>query len=94
MKLEGSEELSEVILEDNETLVRTKLRAEALIFRIGVTPNSSQVQGELETDSSGYIQVDSQCRTSLPGIYAVGDVANPTSPTIASATGMIPVAFE
>jgi thioredoxin reductase len=32
--------------------------------------------------------VDRECRTSAAGVYAVGDVANPVSPTISTAVGM------
>ncbi|QQS42728.1 MAG: FAD-dependent oxidoreductase [Acidobacteriota bacterium] len=60
----------------------------ALIFRIGVRPNSELVQHLVATDSRGYIRIDSSCRTDQEGIYAVGDVANPVSPTISSASGM------
>lgn len=61
---------------------------EALIFRIGVRPNSEIVRGLVATDPRGYVKIDSTCRTTVEGIFAVGDVANPVSPTISSAAGM------
>ncbi len=39
-------------------------------------------------DPDGYILIDATCKTRAEGIYAVGDVANPISPTIATAAGM------
>ncbi len=44
--------------------------------------------GILALDSNGYILIDSRCQTNIPGIYAIGDVANPAAPTIAAAAGM------
>lgn len=64
------------------------LETEALLIRIGVEPNSEIVKGHVATDALGYISVDSRCETSVPAIFAVGDVANPISPTINSAAGM------
>jgi thioredoxin reductase (NADPH) len=64
------------------------LDTDALLIRIGVEPNSEIVRGQVRTDAAGYIHVDSRCETSRPGIFAVGDIANPISPTITSAAGM------
>lgn len=65
-----------------------RLRVDNVVIRIGVEPNSEIVRGIVESDASGYIVVDSDCSTSEPSIFAAGDVANPSSPTISSAVGM------
>jgi thioredoxin reductase (NADPH) len=57
------------------------------VVRIGVQPNSEILDGVAELNDAGYVVVDSDCRTSAFNIYAIGDVAHPTSPTIATATG-------
>ena len=36
-------------------------------------------------DNQGYVRVDGECRTSVPRIYAAGDVANPAFPCVVSA---------
>ncbi|MGE3170203.1 MAG: NAD(P)/FAD-dependent oxidoreductase [Pyrinomonadaceae bacterium] len=59
-----------------------------LIIRIGVDPNSELVRSQLETDTNGYVVVDATCRTSARACFAIGDVASPLSPTIATAVGM------
>ena len=41
----------------------------------------------LEKDPRGYLVVDGNMETSCPGVFAVGDVANPTHPCIATAIG-------
>ncbi|MBK9164008.1 MAG: FAD-dependent oxidoreductase [Acidobacteria bacterium] len=64
------------------------IMADLLLIRIGFKPNSELLRGLVELDVSGYVQVDVTCLTSEPMIYACGDVANPVSPTISTATGM------
>lgn len=62
--------------------------ADAVLIRIGVEPNSDLFRGITGLNSAGYVTVDRNCRTDREGLYAVGDVANPVSPTISSAAGM------
>lgn len=40
---------------------------------------------DLSLDAAGYLRVDAAGRTSLPGVYAAGDVCNPTFPSVVSA---------
>jgi len=64
------------------------LQADAVLIRIGVEPNTEIFRGKLRLDAEDYIEIDRNCRTSVAGVYAVGDVANPLAPTVASAAGM------
>ncbi|MFS8974491.1 dihydrolipoyl dehydrogenase [Cupriavidus necator] len=57
--------------------VDQKLEADRLIVSIGRVPNTHNLGLDavgLSTDTRGFIPVDDQCRTSVPGIYAIGDV--------------------
>ena len=45
---------------------------------------------QLDLDESGFIIVDSNCKTSNNGTYAIGDAAHPDAPTCPSATGTRP----
>jgi dihydrolipoamide dehydrogenase len=48
-----------------------------LIISIGRVPNTTGLGGEtvgLQLDERGFVVVDDECRTSLPGVWAVGDV--------------------
>jgi dihydrolipoamide dehydrogenase len=54
-----------------------KLDADRLIVSIGRVPNTDNLGLDavgLAADARGFIPVDDQCRTSVPGIYAIGDV--------------------
>jgi len=43
---------------------------------IGMRPNITMFKDKLELDSWGYIKTDEDMRTSMPDIYAVGDVTS------------------
>jgi dihydrolipoamide dehydrogenase len=53
-----------------------KLDADRLIVSIGRVPNTDNLGLDAVglADARGFIPVDDQCRTSVPGIYAIGDV--------------------
>ena len=61
--------------------------ADAVLIRIGVTPNSELAAGKLELDEAGYVKVDNTGKTTFDRVYAVGDVANRDSPTLSTAAG-------
>lgn len=61
---------------------------EIILIRIGVEPNTEFLRGKIDLDEQGYIKINETCETSAKMIFAIGDVANPLSPTISSAVGM------
>jgi dihydrolipoamide dehydrogenase len=53
------------------------LDVDKLIVSIGRVPNTDGLNGTgvgLKLDSRGFIEVDGDCRTNLPGVWAIGDV--------------------
>ena len=60
-----------------ENLKNSSLReihADGVFIFAGMKPNTGLFTGVLKTDDQGYITTDSYMRTSMPGIYAAGDV--------------------
>jgi thioredoxin reductase (NADPH) len=63
-----------IALKDILTGVRTELPVEGVFIAIGHTPNTGLFKGQLELDANGYIVTHHGTRTSIPGIFACGDV--------------------
>jgi thioredoxin reductase (NADPH) len=68
--------------------------ATGLFVRIGYQPVTHLFQRQVRCDPDGYIQVDGNQRTTLPGVYAVGDVCNPVYASLAVAAGQGMIAIK
>ena len=69
---DGDKIITEV--ENVKTKVRQKLVSDGVFVFIGMKPNIGLFKDSLEIDQWGYIKTDEDKRTSIPGVYAVGDV--------------------
>jgi len=87
-KIIGNEKIEAVELENLKTGEIYKKNVEAILVRIGVEPNTDFLSGQLKLNKQGYIETNQNCETNVKGISAIGDVANPTAPTVSSAVGM------
>lgn len=58
-----------------------------LFVAIGVTPKAHFLTEVLDLNADGYILTDTECRTSMPGVFAAGDVRNKLLKQIATAVG-------
>jgi thioredoxin reductase (NADPH) len=63
------------------------LAVEGVFFAIGVIPKARFLADILTLNEEGYILTDNECRTSLPGIFAAGDVRSKILKQIATAVG-------
>jgi thioredoxin reductase (NADPH) len=63
------------------------LKADGCFIWIGILPNTSFLNNIVETDQGGFIVTDSSMQTSVPGIFAAGDVRNTPLRQIATAVG-------
>lgn len=63
-----------VEVEDLETKEIKTLKADGVFIFIGMKPNLNLFTDTLQLDQWGYIKTDDEMRTSIPGVYAVGDV--------------------
>ena len=57
-----------------QTGAEQEIACDGVFISIGRTPASALVAGQIELDESGYIIAGESTATSLPGVYAVGDV--------------------
>ena len=88
VELDGEDSLTGVTLEDTVTGDRRRLEATGLFVAIGQVPRSELVADVLELDEAGYIKVEAPSqRTRIPGVFACGDVADPTYQQAITAAG-------
>jgi thioredoxin reductase (NADPH) len=67
-----------------------QIEVDDVVILFGYRPNTDEnwiAELAIERDARGYIVVDGNMETSCPGTFAVGDVANPRHPCIATAVG-------
>jgi len=69
-----SDRLTGLSVKNVETGDVSTLDCDGVFISVGRKPATFLVQGQLELDSSGYVVADETTRSSIPGVYAVGDV--------------------
>ena len=67
-------QLNGVRLRDLTTGTETELPCDAVFVSVGRQPATELVADQLERDAAGYLVADETTRTSLPGVFVVGDV--------------------
>lgn len=72
-RLIGDDMLSAIEITDKSGLTE-RLEINGLFIAVGASPNSGLFAGMLELDPSGYIITDDDMVTSIPGVYAAGDI--------------------
>jgi thioredoxin reductase (NADPH) len=78
-EVEDVKDLSEgavtaVVLRNNLTGEAKEIPIEGLFVAIGHTPNTTLFRGQLDMDQNGYLCTHTGTRTSIPGVFACGDV--------------------
>jgi thioredoxin reductase (NADPH) len=63
-----------IIVRNLKTGHLSELPLDGVFIAIGHTPNTSLFAGQIELDANGYIKTNSGSRTSVPGVFAAGDV--------------------
>lgn len=63
------------------------LKADGCFIWVGILPNTSFLNKSLKTDETGFIQADKNMQTSVPGVFAVGDVRDTPLRQISTAVG-------
>ena len=67
-------EVSAIVVRNRVTGVRTDGPVTGVFVAIGHTPNTTLFRGQLEMDANGYILTHDGTKTSIPGVFACGDV--------------------
>jgi thioredoxin reductase (NADPH) len=87
-EIEGNERgTTAVRLRDMVTEAISRVPVGGVFVFIGFKPNSGIIRDHINHDASGYLITDDQMRTSIPGLYAAGDLRHQLTRQITTAVG-------
>ena len=87
-EISGASQVQAVRLQDVQNSEERVLQTAGVFIYIGHQPNSQLFSGQLEMDARGYLVTDKWMRTSVEGVYASGEVADPRFRQVITSAGM------
>lgn len=72
--IEGDAQVEALRLRQTKTGEERRLDVDGVFIAVGIAPESELYAGQLELDEQGYIRADESGQTSVPGVFAAGDV--------------------
>jgi alkyl hydroperoxide reductase subunit F len=87
ISIQGKNSVVGIVLESLETKKQKRLKIQGVFIEIGLLPNSELAKDLVQLNSWGEIMVDCSCRTSVPGVFAAGDVTTVPEKQIGIAIG-------
>ncbi|MCB9134185.1 MAG: thioredoxin-disulfide reductase [Anaerolineales bacterium] len=84
----GNGEVQKVELKNLKTGEAKTQPIDGVFVFIGHTPNTEIFQGHLEMDAGGYIIINNLMSTSVPGVFAAGEAADPHFRQVITSAGM------
>jgi thioredoxin reductase (NADPH) len=75
--LENGKKVVTATIRNLETGVTEEIPVDGVFIYVGHLPNSDLFKGKLEMDEQGYLIVDERKRTSIPGVFVGGELADP-----------------
>jgi NADH-dependent peroxiredoxin subunit F len=87
IEIKGSEKVEEVVVRRIKNGEKEILAVRGVFVEIGLIPNSSPFMDILKLNSLQEIEINCNCETNIPGIYAAGDVTNTPEKQIIIAAG-------
>ncbi len=70
----GEQMVTSVLVHNHVKNERHELQVQGVFIAVGISPNVAAADGLVEQDQQGYIKAGEDAVTSVPGIFAAGDV--------------------
>jgi len=86
-ELHGESKLSGITIRDRATGATERLDPAGIFVFIGLSPNSGWLPDSIKRDTYGFVETNALLETSVPGIFAVGDVRSGSVKRCATAVG-------
>lgn len=87
MEILGQEKVTGLKLRNTETNELVEIETDGVFVAIGHKPATDFLQGQVQLDVKNFVVKHEATKTSVPGVFVAGDVADPTYRQIATATG-------
>jgi thioredoxin reductase (NADPH) len=87
-EIRGPDRVQSVALRGVSSGKADVLPADGVFIFVGHDPNTSLFRGRLDMDEKGYLRVDERMRTSVAGVFAAGEAADPNFRQVATSAGM------
>lgn len=75
-EIQGQDLVNNLILKNTKTDEMFNLAVAGVFPYIGITPNVENISGQITQDKAGFIITDETMKTSIDGVFAIGDVRN------------------
>ena len=76
-EIKGQERVESLSLRNVKTARQFEVLTDGVFISIGHVPNNALIADQVELDDKGYVRVDWLMRTSVPGVFAAGEIADP-----------------
>lgn len=86
-EIAGAKEVERAVVRNLKTNERRQLDVQGVFIFIGYIPNRNYFREHLEHDAEGYLITDTNMQTSIPGVYAAGDIRAQLVRQITTAAG-------
>jgi thioredoxin reductase (NADPH) len=85
--IEGAQRVTGVVCCENGGAQTEQVATDGVLVRIGYDPETEYLKESVSLDSLGFVEVDLKMATSVPGVFAAGDIRAGSPMQIASAVG-------
>ena len=87
-KINGEEKVTSVDLRNVKTNAVTNLATDGVFVFIGHSPNTGLYKDQLAMDERGFLVVNEKMETSIPGVFAAGEVGDPVYKQVITSAGL------
>ena len=84
----GEENVTSIAIENKRTGEKSIIPSEGVFVFIGHYPNSHILKGQIELLPDGTVKIDDRMRTSVPGVFAAGEIADNRYRQVVTSAGM------
>jgi len=84
----GADTVSHLLIENVKTGQQETIATDGVFISIGHTPNTAVLEGQLKLTVLGTIEIDKYMETSVKGVFAAGEIADPYFRQVVTSAGM------